>query len=261
MRRLSFTLLLLLGLWPGVSVAREASVTFDPQYTAWSALLARNVQAGAVDYAALHRDPRALHDVLDQLQALTPEEYRALDRPQQFAFWINVYNAYTLQEIGLHYPVASIRKIGLLPLAAFRDRLIPLGRLVGKSGALSLNDVENEILRPTFKDPRLHAAIVCASKSCPPLRSEAYVGDRLDRQLDDQMRAFLGDASKNRYDPQRRTLLLSPIFSWFKGDFASQPGGVLGFVARYLPAGAAAAARDPQTHQESTPYDWSLNGR
>jgi hypothetical protein len=77
MRRLSFTLLLLLGLWPGVSVAREASVTFDPQYTAWSALLARNVQAGAVDYAALHRDPRALHDVLDQLQALTPEEYRA----------------------------------------------------------------------------------------------------------------------------------------------------------------------------------------
>src|SRR4029434_9265868 len=135
--------------------------------------------------------------------------------PQRIAFWINAYNAFTLRLILDHYPIASIRRIGWLPGAAFRERFIPMQGLKGET--ISLDDIENGTLRSAFREPRIHFALVCAARSCPPLRREAYRGADLDRQLDDQARIFLRDATKNRVDAATRTLYLSSIFKWFRG--------------------------------------------
>ena len=155
-----------------------------------------------------------------------------------------------------HYPLKSIRSIGLLPLAAFRKSFIPL---LGQE--LSLNDIENDRLRAELRNPRIHFAIVCASKSCPALRSEAWRADAIDQQLDEATVAFLRDTSRNRWDAPGRTLLLSSIFKWFREDFERAAGSLLAFVARYARPEVAAVLQQGPVKIEFLDYDWSLNAR
>ncbi len=181
---------------------------FDHEHRSWTAILAPYVRDGAVDYRGLadHGQP-ALNAYLSALSAASPAE-SGWTREERLAFWINAYNAFTIRLMLDHYPLPSIRSIGFLPLAAFRTKFVPLG--AGRT-PMSLNVIENEILRKQFLDARVHFAIVCASKSCPALRSEAYRSRDLDQQLDAAARAFLDDRSKNRWDPTSRTLSLSSI--------------------------------------------------
>ena len=134
----------------------------------------------------------------------------------------------------------------------FGKDFIPLHNLYGEE--VDLNTIEHDTLREKFDEPRIHFALVCASKSCPPLRPEAYRDSVLDAQLDDQARAFLNDRSKNRYDDEKKTLYLSKIFDWFDDDFEKATGTVRDYVAQYLSVPKGARIR-------YLSYDWSLNGK
>jgi hypothetical protein len=126
---------------------------------------------------------------------------------------------------------------------------------------LTLDALENAVIRPDFAEPRVHFALVCASKSCPPLRAAAYSAQRLERQLDDQAQAFLADPTKNRFDAAAKTLRLSAIFKWYQGDFERAAGTVPAYVARYAPATARGWLTGPGVRTEHLDYDWSLNGQ
>ena len=240
---------------------REASEAgFDHTHSAWTRVLAAHVRDGWVDYAGLHRRPEALDAYLASLAAPRPEEFRSWSEKEQLAFWINAYNAWTVRLILDNYPLESIRSIGLLPGAAFRSRFIPLGRLRGSSGMISLNDIEHGVLRPEFREPRIHFAIVCASAGCPALRSEAYRAADLESQLDDAARDFLRDTTKNRFDSRSRTLHLSSIFKWFGEDFETAAGSLESFVGPYLDEATRSQLDGGEVTVSFLDYDWTLNG-
>lgn len=235
------------------AVAAECA-PFDHGHAAWDAILRRAVADGRVDYSLIRREERdALRGYTARLSQTCAADYETWSREQRLAFWINAYNAFTVELILRHYPIASIRKIGWLPGAAFREEFIPMPGLKGSD--ISLNDIEHGTLRADFAEPRIHFALVCASVSCPPLRGEAYRAAQLETQLEDQARAFLGDASKNRFVVATGTLYLSRIFDWFAADFEAAAGSVPGYVARYM--SLPAAAQDVEV--EFLDYDWSLN--
>ncbi len=241
-----------------VATAGDDCGAFDPDHRIWTGLLSRHVHAGRVDYPGLARESPELTRYLQALGAVTRPCYDTWTRAQRLAFWIDVYNAFTVRLVLDHYPLRSIRELGLLPLAAFRQKIIPMPELRGAT--LSLNDVENDVLRGELAgEPRIHFAIVCASKSCPPLRSEAYRAPDLDRQLDEQARTFLADPTRNRVDAATRTLFLSSIFKWFRADFEAAAGTVPAYVAGYLAPAGAAVARTPGVTVRYLDYDWSLN--
>jgi len=238
-------------------LARAACADVDPSHSRWTELLGRFVARGQVDYAGLARDGRpALEAYLAGLSGACAADHERWTPAERIAFWINAYNAFTVKLILDHYPVASIRKIGWLPGAAFRRKFIPMQWL--KGATLSLDGIEHDTLRSEFREPRIHFALVCAARSCPPLRGEAYRGADLERQLEEQGRAFLRDPARNRVDVQRRTLYLSSIFSWFRGDFESAAGSLQAFVAAYLEQ----ADRGVSGYAvEFLDYDWALNDR
>jgi hypothetical protein len=188
---------------------------------------------GCVDYAGL-KAPGALEPYLAVLARADPEPFSTTE---QLAFWINAYNAYTLGLIADRYPVRSIKRItptGIpitIPFvhSPFRIRFAVVG---GRT--LSLDDIEHRILRRRFTEPRIHFALVCAARSCPRLRREAYTGDGLDRQLDDQARVFLHDRTKNRIPDEGGVIRLSRIFSWFGRDFGPDAAHLQAFLAPYF---------------------------
>jgi hypothetical protein len=235
-------------------LANAACPTIDHNHTAWNTTLQQSVRDGRVAYAALKKNDAPLQAYLNELSATCAADYEAWSREQRVAFWINAYNAFTIRLILDHYPIASIRKIGWLPGAAFREKFIPMPGLKGKS--ISLNDIEHDTLRANFREPRIHFALVCASTSCPALRNEAYRASELKRQLDDQARTFVHDPSKNRFDAKTRTLYLSKIFDWFRADFETEAASVQAYVAQYMDN---PRVTEPDVNVKYLDYDWSLN--
>jgi hypothetical protein len=187
-----------------------------------------------------------------------PATYASWTPPQQIAFWLNAYNAYTVRLVLDHYPIRSIRKIGLLPFAAFRTRFIPIHVLGDRD--LSLDAIENDVLRKRFREPRIHFALVCAAVSGPKIGTEAYRAADLDAELTARARAFLADGTKNHYVASLKTLYLSPIFDWYRADFEAAAGSLVAFVAPYLPEPEATAVREPGVKIVFLPYAWALNG-
>jgi hypothetical protein len=241
-------------------MAADPCPTFDHDHATWTEVLKGHVRNGVVDYAGLRRGGEpALTRYLASLESVCLDDYRTWSRPRKLAFWMNAYNAYTVRLVLDHHPLESIRSIGLLPGAAFREDFIPLERLRGD--AMSLDDIEHEVLRKEFSEPRIHFALVCASKSCPPLRSRAYRSAVLDRQLDDAARDFIRDPTRNRFDAANRKFSLSSIFDWFDEDFERAAGSVEAFVAGYMDEPTARAIRAGGVRVEFLDYDWSLNGR
>ena len=235
---------------------------FDHGHGALAALLARHVRGDRVDYAALAQDRGTLQTYLDGLAAVAPEEFSAWSQDQRFAFWIDAYNAFTLALVVDHYPIDSIKDIGGLFDSVWDRRVVPLGHLFPEAGRaqLSLNDVEHRILRPVFEDARVHAAINCASESCPPLRPEPYVAERLERQLDEQARQWMADPTRNRYELSADTLRLSKVFDWFEEDFRRDAGSVQAWVARYAPQEVAERIRgEERLRVRYLDYSWRLN--
>lgn len=213
------------------------------------AVLKDRVHDGRVDYAGLKSDRGGLDAWLDSAAAVPEKEFDAWPREARLAFLVNVYNAATLRLIVDHYPVASIRKIGPFwdPKAPWHQ---PVVRLFGRT--MTLDDLEQGLIRSKYKEPRVHFALVCAAKGCPPLRSEPYEGARLSAQLDDQARTFLSQKAKNDASSSGKTAYLSPIFKWYMEDFGGRKASVLAFVKKWLPV-------ETDWDVAWTDYDWSLN--
>ncbi len=229
-----------------------AAETFD--HAPYTAILASHVNEGRVTYARLKANRESLDEYLNQTGAVERAVFDAWPEDEQLAFLINLYNAATLKLIIDNYPVSSIKSLGGLARSPWRLDFVPLfGKLV------SLDHIEHGIIRKAYHEPRIHFALVCAAKSCPPLRNEAYIGRQLEEQLNSQAETFLRDNTKNRVDPSTGTLQLSSIFKWYLQDFATDQAGLIAYVKPYLPSGDVAWLQDNKAKVSYLEYDWTLN--
>jgi len=219
-------------------------------HSLYAGLLKKYIRNSVVNYQGFKNNEAKLDQYLKVLEGVDTKE---LSRDEQFAFYINAYNALTIKLILTGYPgVKSIKDLGSFFSSPWKKKLC---RIDGK--IITLDDIEHNILRPRFKDPRIHFAINCAAKSCPPLRSEPYYGGALDQQLDEMASAFMNDPSRNRLEGN--TLYVSKIFDWFKEDFN---GDILGFFLKYAKGDLKEhlAVNKEKIKVKYLDYDWSLNG-
>ncbi len=206
-----------------------------------------------VAYAALRADP----DWARLVAGLgAPGTKVPRGRDEAMAFWINAYNVLVIETVARGYPVESIRDLGSPIWPVWKHREIAV------AGQLrSLDEIEHEILRP-MGDPRVHAALVCASVSCPPLAREPWSAERLDEMFDAALARWLGDARKGvRIDRGGRRVFVSKVFDWFAEDFGDDESDLLAFL---LPHVAVAdriwlGAHRDQVEIEYLRYDWRLN--
>lgn len=240
-------------------VAGSATVV---DHDAWDGILATAVAEDAegvarVDYGSLSADP-ALRAALDgYLALLQATEVSALDRPEQMAFWINLYNALTVQVVRNHFPVDTIRAIDISPgLFSSGPWGATLAEVEGE--ALTLDDIEHRILRPLWRDSRVHYALNCASFSCPNLASRAWRADSLEDMLDAAARRYVNDP--RGVTVENGELVVSRIYDWFEDDFGAGEDDVLTHLSAYAEPGLAREiARSAGIGGYR--YDWSLNGR
>ncbi|WP_367026183.1 DUF547 domain-containing protein [Methylococcus sp. ANG] len=229
-----------------------AACAAEPDWSADGQLLERHlgrrsaagIELAWLDYSALRQDP-AFSRVVEQIAAYPPENLRT--REERLAFHINAYNILAIKTVLDHWPVESIKDAGSLLRPVWKR---PAGEVGGKT--LSLDEIEDGLRK--LGEPRIHMAIVCASKSCPDLRREPYAAAKLDQQLSDAATAFLSNPAKG-LRVENGAIRVSKIFDWFGGDFDAA-GGVAAFLSRYypeLPVGPPVRA--------DLPYDWSLNGQ
>lgn len=235
-------------------IQKSFSGEFDHSHTQLDRLLKQHVVEGWVDYRVIKANQKELDLALDAMANVSAVEFKQWDKQSRLAFLINLYNAATLKLIVTHYPVKSIKDIGSFISGPWKQKMV---RLLGQT--VTLDYLEHEVIRKEYGDARVHFALVCAAKSCPPLRSEAYVGQRLSEQLDDQGRIFLSQRGKNRVDMKEKTLLLSPIFKWFSADFERQSGTVKNFILPYLRDADRLAVKSTSFKVTYSDYDWSLN--
>lgn len=231
-----------------------SAAAVEPDYSTWNRLLATYYDpVRGMNYAGLKaHDSVALRDLRNSLGRV---DATRLSQKQQLAYWINLYNVSVVGVVVDHYPVESILDISSNRLV--RHDVFKRPWVAVPSGRISLNDIENEKIRAAFKDPRIHFAINCAAKSCPPIRSEAYVGARIDAQLDDQIRRFVaGPAVRVEKRGDRAVVHTSRIMKWFRDDFEKWGGGEEAFLRRYLPR---EKADQPSIAIEYDDYDWTLN--
>lgn len=240
-----------------VAAATASGQAFD--HSAFDLLLKQHVSNGMVNYDAFKAAP----SFKAYLGALAAQDPAVLPRDEQLALWINAYNAYTIELINKHDERKSIRNInrtfGLKLKGPWGE---PLARVGGKD--YTLDDIEHKIIRPTYKEPRIHLALVCAAMGCPPLRSEAYTAARLNAQLDDQGVEFITRSpAKNRVDVANKTLYHSMIFGYYKEDFGGSIKGSAKFMARWFPAGSAERKllESGEFKAVQTEYDWTLNSQ
>jgi hypothetical protein len=217
-------------------------------HEAWNKLLKKHVdKKGFVNYKGFIKDSNALNSYLNLLSENAPGA--SWTKEEKLAFWINAYNAFTVKLITDHYPVKSIKDIGSkiqIPFVntPWQKKFIPMG-----NKKIKLDDIENNILRKDFEEPRIHFAIVCASISCPKLRNEAFEASKIEAQLVDQTKAFLSDPIRNKPAENK----ISPIFKWFGGDFEKNGNKKIDFINKYSPSKVDESKIDYMS------YDWGLN--
>jgi hypothetical protein len=213
------------------------------------AILRAHVTDGVVDYPAIAADNR-FQSYLRDLQRIDPNALPT--RADRLAFWINAYNAFAIQGILDGYSPRTL----FGRYRYFIARHYPVG-----GASINLYDLERKLLIPEFDEPRVHFAIVCASRSCPKLMPWVYTADRLEALLDERARAFVNDPSRNRFDRERKIAYLSKIFAWFEEDFTAEAGSLLRYVSRYVADPELATELNTNLYTiEFQEYDWSLNG-
>jgi len=226
---------------------------------AWNEFLFRNLNAkhpsgiNRIDYAHVSRLDRLILDSYLSQQAQLP--ISAYNRNEQKAYWINLYNALTVQVVLQHYPVASIRDIDRV-LGLFSGGPWDAKRFQVEGEKLSLNDIEHRILRPIWHDPRLHYALNCASLGCPNLAPIAFTVFNMEGLLEQEARAFVNAPRGVRLADGR--LVVSSLYVWFQADFGGSPAAVLAHLRHYAAPELAARLATWQGAYDDA-YDWALN--
>lgn len=232
------------------ATASSAQALGPPDVAAWAQILRDHVtDDGGFGYAALHSDASAraaLDGYLDQVATAQPAGW---PRDQRLAFYIDAYNALTIRQVVRRWPVENVTE----EEGFFRERE---HTVAGRT--LTLDALENELIRPDFGEPRIHFAINCASAGCPPLAAEPYTGAELDARLEEQTRTYL--RAHTSHDAVAGTLTVSHVFDWFADDFEAG-GGAKAFLGRYLEGEPARLAGAPATTLQYVDWDWSLNAR
>lgn len=227
----------------------STSTDSDEYHAKWDYLVKTHVDAnGMVDYKGMEADREILESYLARLSAYPPDKKTWSDN-KRLAYWINAYNAFTVKLIIDNYPVKSIKDLGgdiYKVNTTWDKKFIKIG-----NETLDLNNIEHKKIRKEFDDPRIHMAVNCASMSCPKLRNEAYTAEKLDQQLNDQVKDFL-QSDKNDLNPEAPKV--SSIFKWYAGDFKKDYKSVKAFINAY-----ASADIKPGVELEYKAYDWSLN--
>ena len=243
------------SLWPRWS-ANDPASRARVDHEIWDRFLGTYVKERdgryLFDYAAVSAPDRAqLKDYLARLSEVPVSRYH---RREQFAFWVNLYNALTVDVVLAHYPLADIRDIDISP-GLFDNGPWDAALITVEQVALSLNDIEHRILRPIWRDPRIHYLLNCASLGCPDLLPQAVTAARSEAMRESAARRFVNHPrAMSRSDAG---LVVSSIYVWFREDFGDDDQAVIDHLARYadaerrdlLKAGRIAGHR----------YDWSLN--
>ncbi len=223
---------------PKLKPSLPLAVAFS--HVAWDSLLQKYVGAtGQVNYKGLKADPAGLQAYCRLLAENTPQDNWS--RAEKLAYWINAYNAFTMKLIVENYPTASILRFD--GGKTWDVKRITLG---GKK--YSLNQIENEIIRPQFKEPRIHFALNCAAKSCPPLYNRAYTAENLETVLESRAKQFINNASYNTFSAGKA--VVSKIFDWYGADFGDLKKYLNRYVSTPIKATATVSFKE---------YDWDLN--
>lgn len=243
------------ALWRMADDQNKATI----DHSAWNAFLKTYLVTDHADginrvrYAEVSEpDRRQLQRYIASLANIDPREFA---RKEQMAYWINLYNAITIELILKNYPVESITSLGE-KFFAFGPWDDPMITVAGET--LTLNDIEHQILRPIWQDPRIHYAVNCASIGCPNLNSEAFTGENLETLLDQGARAYVGHPRGLRFEAADE-IVVSKIYDWFVEDFGDSESGVLKHLADYADENLAEKLRRFRGDIDYE-YDWSLNG-
>ncbi len=241
MRKTATLFCLVLFLIPMAAPAQNGVKDF---FTQVDVFMKKYVRDGRFDYKSLKENEE--QQELERLRIAAKRVYLPnMASNWEKAYWINAYNVSVISLLNTHYPVASPRDI-----EGFFDHI----SLFLAQKRVTLDQIENEYLRKKFKDPRIHFALVCGAKGCPPLADFAFRGDIIDQQLDARARAALNDNNFIRVDKEAKKVYVSEIFKWFKDDFTAGGKSVLQFINQY---------RDEKIPEDFSvdyyPYDWSLN--
>ena len=219
------------------------------QSSSWLAtynkLLGKYVTSGGVRYAAWKANAEDMKAIQEVVDGIAQEKISGLSKKEQLAFYLNAYNAWILHEALGKYPTKSVKD---LLFTFFTGQRI---KVAGEP--MSFNHLEKDIIRPKFGDPRVHFALNCASRSCPPLNPEPFRGEKLDAQLEKLATAFVNSPKGVDYQPAKKTAALSAIFDWYKDDF-KMAGGPLAFINK--------RRQEPLPNDVKITYqnyDWSLN--
>lgn len=231
---------------PAAPAETAALTSFD--HTPFDRILQSHVENGLVDYASLKAEDEA--DLDEYLQSLADAKGFA-GPDDELAFWLNAYNAGVIKGILDRYP--NVKSV--MDIKGFFDdkRWMAAGRL------RSLNEIENEIVRPRFEDPRIHFILVCAAQSCPPLPNRAMNGPTLQSQLDRAAKDAISSTKYVQVDPEAKVLRLTRIMSWYRKDFEDDAGSLQAYVLKYIEDPAKSQLRGANYTVQFMDYDWALN--
>ncbi len=210
---------------------------------------------GLVDYNGIAGD-QSFKMYLEALKTAQPD---SMSRDGQLAFWINAYNAVTIDKVIKWKPRKSVRET-FVPGVWTGTKFFTTREHTVAGKLLSQDDIEHEILRKQLKEPRIHFAIICASSGCPPLPRFAYTEENVQTMLEKETRNYINSERGTQIDSDRNALYLSRLFDWFAGDFESKSGSVKNFMKPYLNERTLAFwAKEPEI--KYLQYDWSLNAQ
>lgn len=247
----SVMVILVLAIVHGLAANVSASEKVDPE-SIFNSVLDRYVsEDGLVDYKELKKN----EGFKKYIEYLSNTDPRSLPSDKhRMAFWINAYNAFVIKGVLEEHPIKSVLKVGWIPHSFFKRK-----KFKTKRGEITLQVLENEKLRETFQEPRIHFAINCASISCPKLITEVYSAEKLEEQLEAQAVSFINDKSRNYLDKENKVLYLSHIFKWYGGDFVKKEERIADYVAGYLNADDAEFVSNNKVAVKYLDYNWGLN--
>jgi len=246
---LTVSIVIVAGLYQSVSAA-------DFDHSIFDRILKTYVNnQGLVDYNGIAAD-QSFNSYMESLKTAQAD---SMSRDGQLAFWINAYNAVTIDKVIKWKPKKSVRET-FVPGVWTGTKFFTSREHTVAGEQLSQDDIEHEILRKQLKEPRIHFVIICASSGCPPLPRFAYTEDNVQAKLEDETRKYINSKRGTQIDTAKNTLYLSKLFDWFAGDFEYKSGSVLDFIKPYLDESALAfVEQNPKI--KYLHYDWALNAQ